>query len=246
MKRIVIGDPHGRWGFLKHIYEKENPDEVIILGDYFDSYDINPYDQCYCYDNIINLRKKHLREKSGNFIMLIGNHDFQYMSKSFGRCSGYNNITQSLASYPLMRDLDNGILQIAYIDEINNTIYSHAGVSQKWFDIWCQSDLWTINTLDDEAFQFTYRDGGDWYGSSSYNSPLWIRPEGLLKSPLKNDDKYWDQIFGHTETGSPKIWILEDLTLWDDDCIMTNYILEELDDDNKLKKREFVKTNMII
>ena len=34
MKRIVIGDPHGRWGLVKQIYDKEQPDEVIILGDY--------------------------------------------------------------------------------------------------------------------------------------------------------------------------------------------------------------------
>ena len=41
MKRIVIGDPHGRWGYIKQIYDKEQPDEVIILGDYFDSFDVD-------------------------------------------------------------------------------------------------------------------------------------------------------------------------------------------------------------
>ena len=35
MKRIVIGDPHGRWRSVKKIYDYEQPDEVIILGDYF-------------------------------------------------------------------------------------------------------------------------------------------------------------------------------------------------------------------
>lgn len=34
MKRIVIGDPHGRWRSVKKIYDYEQPDEVIILGDY--------------------------------------------------------------------------------------------------------------------------------------------------------------------------------------------------------------------
>ena len=45
MKRIVIGDPHGRWRSVKKIYDYEQPDEVIILGDYFDSFNISdlPY-----------------------------------------------------------------------------------------------------------------------------------------------------------------------------------------------------------
>ena len=68
MKRIIIGDPHGRWNVLKSIYNKEQPDEVIILGDYFDSFNINAYDQRDCYDNIIALRKEHLSKKKGRFI----------------------------------------------------------------------------------------------------------------------------------------------------------------------------------
>ena len=28
-KRIIIGDTHGRWEYIKQIYDKENPDEVI-------------------------------------------------------------------------------------------------------------------------------------------------------------------------------------------------------------------------
>ena len=54
-KRIIIGDPHGRWGCVKQAYDNENPDEVIILGDYFDSFNIHPEDQRDCYDNIIQL-----------------------------------------------------------------------------------------------------------------------------------------------------------------------------------------------
>ena len=59
MKRIVIGDPHGRWRFVKKIYDYEQPDEVIILGDYFDSFNIDAYEQRESYNNIIELRKNH-------------------------------------------------------------------------------------------------------------------------------------------------------------------------------------------
>ena len=116
MKRIIIGDPHGRWNVLKSIYDKEQPDEVIILGDYFDSFNINAYDQRDCYDNIIALRKEHLSKNKGRFIMLIGNHDMHYMDDNFGRCSGWNPLTCTQAEYPLCRDWDAEILKIIFVD----------------------------------------------------------------------------------------------------------------------------------
>ena len=97
MKRIVIGDPHGRWGFVKQIYDKEQPEEVIILGDYFDSFDIDVYEQKDNYENIVNLRKEHLKKNKGRFIMLIGNHDLHYMDEKFGRCSRWNALSASVA-----------------------------------------------------------------------------------------------------------------------------------------------------
>ena len=80
MKRIVIGDPHGRWRSVKKIYDYEQPDEVIILGDYFDSFNIDAYEQRESYNNIIELRKNHLSQHKGKFDLLIGNHDFSIIS----------------------------------------------------------------------------------------------------------------------------------------------------------------------
>ena len=37
-KRLVIGDIHGYFATLKKIYDAEQPDEVIIVGDYFDNF----------------------------------------------------------------------------------------------------------------------------------------------------------------------------------------------------------------
>jgi predicted MPP superfamily phosphohydrolase len=83
MKRIVIGDPHGRWNFVKQIYDKEQPEEVIILGDYFDSFNIDVYAQRESYEHIIELRKEHLKKYHRGFVMLIGNHDMHYMDENF-------------------------------------------------------------------------------------------------------------------------------------------------------------------
>ena len=246
-KRIILGDPHGRWNYIKDIYDKEQPDEVIILGDYFDSFKIDAYEQRDCYNNIIELRNQHLTKNLGDFVMLIGNHDYHYMDENFGRCSGWNPLTCSIASYPLCRDFEAGILKFVYIDYKNFTIYSHAGVSQDWFDYWCK-DLEDINKLGPKAFAFTYKNGGDSYGSSTFSSPLWIRPEGLKKCPYgSNTNDTWNQIFGHTEPNTPIFWSI----VYDDfrtdffgiDCIYKHYIIEELNDKGKIIKRYLGNTN---
>lgn len=244
MKRIIIGDPHGRWGYIKQIYDKEEPNEVVILGDYFDSFNIDAYTQRECYDNIINLRKEHLKKKIGRFIMLIGNHDMHYIDENFGHCSGWNPLTCSQASYPLCRDFDKEILKMVFIDEINKTIYSHAGLSMNWFNQWIKSgSLGDINTIETKAFQFTYKDGGDYYGSSFWNSPLWIRPEGLKKCPYKDKQSIiWTQVFGHTEPNTPIYWKDYNAEFWGIDCIYKHYLIEELDENNKLIHRSLGNT----
>lgn len=237
MKRIVIGDPHGRWGFIKQIYDKEQPEEVIILGDYFDSFDIDVYTQRESYEHIIELRKEHLKKYHRGFVMLIGNHDMHYMDEKFGRCSGWNALSASVAGYPLCRDWDKEILQMCYIDEVNKTIYSHAGVSLNWFRKWC-TFLGEINVLDTPAFIFTYRDGGDAYGSSTYSSPLWLRPEGLQKSMYVDESgTVWNQIFGHTQVDAPFHWQSNGADFYGIDCIWKHYLVEELDDNCKVIKR---------
>ena len=172
--------------------------------------------------------------------MLIGNHDMHYMDDKFGRYSGWNALSASIAGYPLVRDWDKGILQIVFIDEINKIIYSHAGVTMNWFQQHCKS-LGDINTLSAEYFQFTYKNGGDYYGSSSWNSPLWVRPEGLAKSPYTEwnygNAITWSQVFGHTETEAPYHWADSSGEFWGIDCIYKNYLIEILDENCKLIER---------
>ena len=85
--------------------------------------------------------------------MLIGNHDMHYMDDNFGRCSGWNHLTCAQAEYPLCRDWDAEILKIIFVDEVNKTIYSHAGVSMNWFNFWIKSkSLGDINSIETSAF----------------------------------------------------------------------------------------------
>ena len=52
MKTIVLGDIHGR-DIWKDIVAQEKADRVIFIGDYFDSFDIEPATQQYNFKEII-------------------------------------------------------------------------------------------------------------------------------------------------------------------------------------------------
>lgn len=230
-KRVVIGDLHGI-GIWKDILNKEKPDSAIFLGDYFDSFNIPPLVQKINFDDLLDYKANH-----PNTILLLGNHDFHYLStKIVEQYSGYNNETQSLIGYSnnvLDKCLDDG-MNIVYIDKINQTIYSHAGVSQKWMNEHIpENNLQLINTASLTSMKFTYRDGGDWYGSSEFSSPIWIRPEGLLKCPYKdNDGIIWNQVYGHTNKIQPTKDKVGDAEFWDIDCLGRGYYMVELMPDN--------------
>lgn len=241
-KRIIIGDLHGLQTW-KDIVIKENPHQVIFLGDYFDSFTIPPLVQKINFDDLLDYQKTH-----PNTVLLLGNHDFHYLYNTMitEQYSGYNNETQNLIGYRdniLDRCVDNG-MNIVFIDYINKTIYSHAGVSQNWMNEHIpDNDLSNINTTSLVSMKFTYKDGGDWYGSSEFSSPIWIRPEGLLKCPYKdNDGVVWNQVFGHTHKIQPICDKKDSAEFWDMDCLEQGwYMVELLDDKGKLFDRSIKK-----
>ena len=95
-KRLVIGDIHGHIEPFKSIYDKENPEDVIILGDYFDNFHGNDTEIIDCFKTIVGMKRRHT---NGKFIMLIGNHDFHYMDMSerySGKRKSYEYVVSSL------------------------------------------------------------------------------------------------------------------------------------------------------
>ena len=88
MKTLVLGDTHGRsfWKLITHI---EQPDRVIFIGDYFDSFDIKGVDQIQNFKEIIEYKETArtkvgtLEEKKVEVILLIGNHTLLYMQTTY-------------------------------------------------------------------------------------------------------------------------------------------------------------------
>lgn len=123
MKTITIGDLHG-----KDCWKEINPanyDRVIFIGDYVDSPSIDDKVIIKNLEEVIELKDK-LPEK---IILLLGNHDIQYLDYPRYQCSGFNwRIKDELVS---IFQRHRNFFQVAY--QYNNWLFTHAGVTNAFF-----------------------------------------------------------------------------------------------------------------
>lgn len=207
MKTCVIPDLHGRsdWKLITH---RENPDRIIFLGDYFDSFDIKGVDQLNNFLDIIEFKKSSGKE----VIMLIGNHDYHYFPEVGDTgTSGYQTRMAPSISYEM--DENRHHLQMAY--QFNEFLFSHAGVSSAFMDSVFGIDSWKTETIVEqlnELFKYkplTFGFGEavsikklsylDPYGDNEEQSPIWIRPRSLMYANRYTLRKKVIQIVGHTQ-----------------------------------------------
>jgi len=215
MKTCIIPDLHGRsdWKLIVH---RENPDKVIFLGDYFDSFDISGVEQIHNFKEIIEYKEtaftnsgKEDQHKT-DVVMLIGNHDHHYFANvGYSHTSGYqkfisHNITQVIEE-------NRHHLQMAY--KMDSFLFTHAGVSPVFMDEVFGIDGWNAdNVAEDLNELFKYKPLSFLFNSADYSgcgenksqSPIWIRPASLMsankvteKIPNGLKNKYI-QVVGHT------------------------------------------------
>ena len=195
MKTIFLGDTHGR-ATWKDIIAKENPDRVVFIGDYFDSFDIGGAEQMHNFKEIIEFKEQ---AKDKEVIMLIGNHDFHYYPGG-ETYSGYQH-----GAAPAIRQLleeNKQHLQMCY--QLDNILCSHAGIGHNWL---VEQEKYESGSIADfvndiwnyKPIRFIFY-GLDPYGDSKTQTPIWIRPASLLSGNrdtfLKTD---YIQIVGHTQ-----------------------------------------------
>jgi predicted MPP superfamily phosphohydrolase len=197
MKCVVIGDIHGRdcW---KQIVVNEQPDRVIFIGDYFDSYDnYTAAEQMHNFKEIIEYKESGKSE----VIVLIGNHDYHYMRGINEHYSGYQSGARPAIEQLLYENKNH--MKMAY--GMNGFIFTHAGVSMDWLQIhgydnesnlidWI-NDMWKYKP---NTFSFAGRDP---YGDSKISSPIWIRPYSLQAANRDTLRDQFIQVVGHTTQG---------------------------------------------
>ena len=83
MKVIAIGDLHGKDCWKEVDFSRF--DKVIFLGDYTDSFSETDEEIFTNLREIVHLKKTN-REK---FVLLLGNHDVQYLHFPYYNCSGF-------------------------------------------------------------------------------------------------------------------------------------------------------------
>lgn len=124
MKILAIGDIHGR-----NIWKDTNFnafDKVVFIGDYVDSYDVSDWETYLNLKDIIEQKKA----QPDKIVLLLGNHDIQYLHFPDYKCSGFREDFQNDLT-ALFVD-NKALFQVAY--QVKNYLFTHAGVSRKWYN----------------------------------------------------------------------------------------------------------------
>lgn len=210
-KTLVLGDIHGLTVW-RSIVEKEKPDCTIFLGDYFDPYSaISPADML---DNMYNIIKF---AKDNEVVLLLGNHDFHYLDlyPETNYCSRHDPINAELYKRFFKDHLE--LFKVCHLDA--DILYSHAGISEVWVDIWNVDE----SNLERHVNQLLFERPTAFvaYYNRFLDGPFWIRPTYLEHTkPLEG----YRHIVGHTNT-------LEDnnisKTVYFNDKLPNSYIIVE-------------------
>lgn len=201
---------------IKDEYVFHTYDKIIFVGDYCDSYDKTN-------DEILdNLKDIVLfaRTYPELVVLLLGNHDVQYI-KSNECCSGYRPEMRADLNEIFVNNKD--LFKIAYLDvfdtgkKIFKTLWTHAGVTGKWFesfmkdvnstkfrfnDYFIGSEKWKIDKVLNVAWELQVDNlfdvDADSGGFNLWAGPLWVRPRILNDFYLEG----YDQVVGHTPQGA--------------------------------------------
>lgn len=215
MRVITIGDVHGRNDWEDVIWKKDDKgrvvycsigktfDKVIFLGDYVDSYDKTNNQILDNFEKIVELKKQY----PDNVILLLGNHEASYFYDE--RCSGYRGDMHADINDILRKNID--FFQIAF--QINNTIWTHAGIHKDWWEyyalpiieekivkrytpylILCDTIADQLNLMQEFNEPILRMVGHDRGGVGKVGGPLWVDKKTLYRKPIEG----YHQIVGHT------------------------------------------------
>jgi predicted MPP superfamily phosphohydrolase len=218
MKIVALGDTHGRSKWKEIVVEQKDADMIVFIGDYFDAKDggYSANRQIENFKEIVQFK----RDNPSKVVLLIGNHDFHYLngvnetysSYQFGYAKDINSVLQPA--------VDEGLLQMCY--QYSSYFFSHAGLTKTWSN---NNDI-DMNNLEDSVnelfrnditkFKFTMGDNDSYGGNDITQTPIWVRPQSLVKDMV--DDIIC--IVGHTQVKG--VTVMEEDNLILIDCLGTS------------------------
>ncbi len=216
-KTIYIGDIHGRDVWKEIVEEHKDADNIVFIGDYFDSFNISGVVQLKNAQDIVDFKKGQEIDPTKKVYLLIGNHDIHYMKgvKEKGKTSGFQS--NMIYQYEEFFEENKEHFQMAVM--IGNRLCTHAGVSSNYMDdfgYWKGSYEdeshvadWLNDLFNYQPNNFLFTAGYDknntgfspnGYGDDEWQCPLWIRPRSLQRANKNTElKKNYIQIVGHTE-----------------------------------------------
>ena len=217
-KTIYIGDIHGRDIWKEIVEEHGDADNIVFIGDYFDSFNIPGTVQLRNARDIVEFKKFQELDPTKKVYLLIGNHDIHYMRgiEGKGTTSGFN--ANMMYEFEMFFEDNKEHFQMCV--QIDDRLCTHAGVSETFLKdagYWTYSDNLDFSGVEEfindlyqyKPNQFTFEGYYDrhyglaspnGYGDDEGQSPIWIRPKSL-QSSNKNSElkKQYIQIVGHTQ-----------------------------------------------
>jgi predicted phosphodiesterase len=202
MKHLIIGDLHGRDWWKKA--DIAGADRVVFLGDYTDSFKRPDKVIRRNLEEIIALKKKY----PAKIILLLGNHDVQYLHYPKYYCPGFRSSMQPQLTRLFTENRN--LFQIAY--QHRNFIFTHAGITNRWFRMFSRTFAYRLlhhvgDTIADTINRFeleTQNSGIYAYsryktGHDSDGGPLWADLVETWNDSLNG----YDQFVGHTPVDQP-------------------------------------------
>lgn len=203
MKILAIGDTHGRVKW-KDMVAKEgsDADKIIFIGDYFDSWGVSAPRQIVNFEEILEFK----RSDPDRIVLLLGNHDFHYISDIEEAYSGYNEEYANEIGVVVEEAIEQGLIDVCW--NWKHFLFSHAGITRTWLNNTGYQENTNVvehvnKLLTDNPRMFKFTEGANHsrYGDDVTQSPIWVRPESLLKDRLEN----FTHVVGHTTQQEIKI-----------------------------------------
>ena len=122
---IVIGDVHGLdcW---KPLVKEHSGCRIVFLGDYLDPYEYVPHKKLLANFCAIMALK---RARPDDVVLLLGNHDMHYFCSDATIGSRFNYQIGRTVSRLFLENIS--LFQYAWQE--GDLVFTHAGISQKWF-----------------------------------------------------------------------------------------------------------------
>lgn len=195
MKHIVIGDLHGKSVWQDVDISKY--DKIVFMGDYVDSFTLPDLVIDLNLQDIIALKKKHPEK----VVLLLGNHDVQYMYYPQFQCSGFRDSMRR----PLhaLFNYNKDLFQVAY--QCGNYLFTHAGLTNAWYLQFMALPRWQkagtqpsladlLNKANEGSDRYLLHNAGASRGGAGHGGITWADKSETDADMLIG----YHQIVGHT------------------------------------------------